>query len=152
MWVLHLLPSKQLLPSHSLQCWTEGCTECNTVAGCVSMCQQVLVIMTYLHCLLWLIPKEAKQGHHCRRRGHAEWFRGPEFSRGPWNMPGILHIYRVRGVAELLVVPHRSSHSEIMASSCYLMYSMLSHPLQALRSRNTLMSCYTYPYWMHKSV
>ncbi len=45
------ITKQQLLPD-SLHCWTEGGNECNTVAGCVSMCQQVLVIMTNLHCLL----------------------------------------------------------------------------------------------------
>lgn len=35
----------------------------------------------------------------------------PRAHQGPGNMPGILHIYRVRGVAELFEVSQRSSHS-----------------------------------------
>lgn len=38
----------------------------------------------------------------------------PRAQQEPWNMPGILHIYRVRGVVELFVLPQRSSNSKIM--------------------------------------
>lgn len=32
-----------------------------TVTGRVMVCQQVVVIMTYLHCLFWLLPKQAEE-------------------------------------------------------------------------------------------
>lgn len=36
---------------------------------CATVCQQVLVIMTYLHCLFWLLTKEPELGHERRQGG-----------------------------------------------------------------------------------
>lgn len=63
----------------------------------------------------------------------------PRAEQELWNMPGILHIYRVRGVAELFALPQRSGYSNITAScvtSCVLCYSV-----QVLRSRTILAAC-----------
>lgn len=107
--------SQHLLSGNSkMLTFTKG--EESTVAGCVSVCQQVLVIMTYLHCLLWLFPKEAR-GAPLQEGGVAECFRDQELNKKElWNMPGILHIYRVRGVAELFALPQRSGYSNITAT------------------------------------
>ena len=58
----------------------------------------------------------------------------PRAHQGPRNMPGILHIYRVRGVAELFEVSQRSSHSN--RSWQLVLPRVLCFPLQAPRSRN----------------
>lgn len=36
-------------------------------ADYLNKCQQVLLIITYLYCLVWLLPKKARQGHRRRR-------------------------------------------------------------------------------------
>lgn len=61
-----------------------------TVQRRVSVCQQVLGTMTYLHCLLSTVfPKEAEQGHRCRRReALAEWFREPQALQGAREQAG----------------------------------------------------------------
>lgn len=72
---------------------TESRSACNPVVGCVNVCQQTLVIMTYLHCLLWLFPVEATP----RLNDSA--------TRSHWNT---LNINKVIGVANLFVVPQNS--------------------------------------------
>lgn len=78
--------SQHLLSGNSkMLTFTKG--EESTVASCVSVCQQVLVIMTYLHCLLWLFPKEAR-GAPLQEGGVAECFRDQELNKSSGTCQG----------------------------------------------------------------
>lgn len=98
---------------------------CCHVAVCVSLCQQSLVVMTYLPCLLWIVPKEAKQGQRGRSwrwrwwrwRRRRSWLNNL-VARGRDNTPGVLHIYAVKGVAELVVLLQRPSKLAVLHHVC----------------------------------
>lgn len=81
-------------PITEQQLSAEACAVCRSVCRlCATVCQQVLVIMTYLHSLFWLLTKEPELGHEWRvegggRVGVAERFTGPELDRDPRTCQG----------------------------------------------------------------